>query len=178
MKGSGSIIGYRAMHQRLVNHQPGRMSSQHAKNCWSCLRWKSLKVYRLKWRQYGSKGPNYIWHTDGYDKLKPFVFCIHGCIDAGIQPAYYLVGSWGYQQRPRRHGGILGRDSFCWWCTTNFACRQWFRKFFTLQCFSEFFEERQLMHLPRKRVSCQKISLYNQPIETWWDQLRRSGVDF
>ena len=22
-----------------------------------------------------------IWHTDGYDKLKPFGFCIQGCID-------------------------------------------------------------------------------------------------
>ena len=24
---------------------------------------------------------NYLWHIDGYDKLKPFGFCIHGAID-------------------------------------------------------------------------------------------------
>ena len=38
--------------------------------------------HRLKRRQYKVKGPNYIWHTDGYDKLKPFGFCIHGGLDA------------------------------------------------------------------------------------------------
>ena len=27
---------------------------------------------------FPSKGPNYLWHTDGYDKLKPYGFCIHG----------------------------------------------------------------------------------------------------
>ena len=25
--------------------------------------------------------PNFIWHCDGYDKLKPFGIAIHGCID-------------------------------------------------------------------------------------------------
>ena len=27
------------------------------------------------------RGPNFLWHIDGYDKLKPFGFCVHGCID-------------------------------------------------------------------------------------------------
>lgn len=27
------------------------------------------------------KRSNYVWHVDGYDKLKPFGFFIHGCID-------------------------------------------------------------------------------------------------
>ena len=27
------------------------------------------------------KGPNFCWHLDGYDKLSPFGFHIHGCID-------------------------------------------------------------------------------------------------
>lgn len=35
---------------------------------------------RLKRRQYITKGPNHLWHIDGYDKLKPFAFCIHGAI--------------------------------------------------------------------------------------------------
>ena len=36
---------------------------------------------RLRRRQYRGKGPNFLWHIGGYDKLKPFGFCIHGCID-------------------------------------------------------------------------------------------------
>jgi hypothetical protein len=39
------------------------------------------KARRLKRRQYLSKGPNFVWHIDGYDKLKPYRLCIHGCND-------------------------------------------------------------------------------------------------
>ena len=35
----------------------------------------------LRRRQYRNPGPNYAWHMDGYDKLKPYGFPIHGCID-------------------------------------------------------------------------------------------------
>ncbi len=34
---------------------------------------------RLHRRLYQSPGPNEVWHIDGYDKLKPFGICIHGC---------------------------------------------------------------------------------------------------
>ena len=27
------------------------------------------------------QGPNHVWHLDGYDKLPPFGFAIHACID-------------------------------------------------------------------------------------------------
>ena len=36
---------------------------------------------KLKRRQYQNPGANFCWHLDGYDKLKPFGFPIHGCID-------------------------------------------------------------------------------------------------
>ena len=36
---------------------------------------------RLRRRLYSNPGPNYTWHIDGYDKLKPFGFPIHGAID-------------------------------------------------------------------------------------------------
>ncbi|CAH1115627.1 unnamed protein product [Psylliodes chrysocephalus] len=36
---------------------------------------------RLRRRQYHNKGPNYLWHIDSYDKLKPYGICINGCID-------------------------------------------------------------------------------------------------
>ena len=40
------------------------------------------KAHRLKRRVYVSQGPNFVWHIDGYDKLKPFGFPIHGAIDS------------------------------------------------------------------------------------------------
>jgi len=35
----------------------------------------------LQRRTYVSPGPNFCWHMDGYDKLKPYGFSIHGCVD-------------------------------------------------------------------------------------------------
>ena len=42
---------------------------------------ESKKAHKLKRRVYVSQGPNFIWHIDGYDKLKAFGFPIHGAID-------------------------------------------------------------------------------------------------
>ena len=45
---------------------------------------------RLKGRIYISKGPNYMWHIDGYDKLKTFGFAIHGCMDGYSRKIIWL----------------------------------------------------------------------------------------
>lgn len=34
--------------------------------------------HRLIRRTYVSRGPNYAWHVDGYDKLRPYGFAISG----------------------------------------------------------------------------------------------------
>ena len=36
---------------------------------------------KLRRRTYSVPGPDYLWHIDGHDKLKPYGFSIHGCID-------------------------------------------------------------------------------------------------
>ena len=48
------------------------------------------KSRRLSRRLYFSKGPNFLWHIDGYDKLKPYGICIHGCIDGSVRKFNYL----------------------------------------------------------------------------------------
>ena len=37
--------------------------------------------HKFRRRTYSVKGPNYMWHLDRYDKLKPFSFPIHSAID-------------------------------------------------------------------------------------------------
>ena len=44
----------------------------------------------LRRRLYYSKGPNWVWHLDGYDELKPFGFEIHGCIDGYSRRVLWL----------------------------------------------------------------------------------------
>lgn len=48
------------------------------------------KTHRLKRREYRNPGPNFAWHTDGYDKLKPYGFPIHGCIDGFSRKVIWL----------------------------------------------------------------------------------------
>ena len=36
---------------------------------------------RLLRPSYSSKGPNYLWYLDSYDKLKKYGICINGCVD-------------------------------------------------------------------------------------------------
>ena len=48
-------------------------------------RCRSRKGHKLKRREYHNPGPNAVWHADGYDKLKPYGFPIHGCIDGWSQ---------------------------------------------------------------------------------------------
>ena len=42
---------------------------------------ETRRARRLRRRQYVSVGPNFCWHANGYDKLTPYGFPIHGCID-------------------------------------------------------------------------------------------------
>ena len=39
------------------------------------------KAHKLKMWVFSNPGHNYCWHMDGYNKLKPWGFPIHGCID-------------------------------------------------------------------------------------------------
>ncbi|CAC5399907.1 unnamed protein product [Mytilus coruscus] len=39
------------------------------------------KKHKLIRRHYVNPGPNFMWHIDSNDKLKPYGFAIHGCID-------------------------------------------------------------------------------------------------
>ncbi|KAK7886502.1 hypothetical protein WMY93_026123 [Mugilogobius chulae] len=49
---------------------------------------------RLRRRQYFAAGPNFIWHIDSYDKLKPYGICINGCIDGYSRRIIWLRGAY------------------------------------------------------------------------------------
>lgn len=50
----------------------------------------SRQSRRLTRRIYRCPDPNGTWHIDGYDKLKPFGFCISGCIDGYSRRVMFL----------------------------------------------------------------------------------------
>ena len=84
LQGSGRLFGYRLMHQKIccsyglvVDRETVRVALQ-ALDPEGVARRSRKRLIR---RKYHVNGPNFIWHIDGYDKLKPFGFCIHGAID-------------------------------------------------------------------------------------------------
>ena len=92
LQGSGSRVGYRRVVQSLTNQ--GILCRQDDVR-------KIIKAAdpegvdlrrrrRLHRRKYRSTGPNQAWHIDGHDKLKPFGFSIHGCIDGFSRKLLWL----------------------------------------------------------------------------------------
>ena len=128
---------------------------------------------KLKRRKYHCKGPNYIWHIDGYDKLKPFGFCIRGAIDGYSRRILWLeVGSSDNNARivgnyfldcvvqvkgtPRMCRADAGTEN------VNIAAMQ---HFFRCNAADAFRGNKSFLY--GKSVS-------NQRIEGWWAFLRKS----
>ena len=126
--------------------------------------------HRLQRRQYKTVGPNHVWHIDGYDKLKPFGFCIHGSIDRYSRRVMWLdVGPSNndpriiaqyYTECVQQIGGtarVIRGD-----CGTENVHVAALQRFFNN-------DEQSFVY----GKSC-----YNQRIEAFWGMLRRGCVDW
>ena len=96
IESGGENRGYRNIRQRLIQKcKPYTFNSVR-------LALKSIdpdgiarrSKHRLKRRKYINCGPNYVWHIDGNDKLKPFGFCIHAGIDGFSRKILWLKVSY------------------------------------------------------------------------------------
>ncbi|CAI5669682.1 unnamed protein product [Oreochromis niloticus] len=80
---NGQMQGYRWLHLRAIQH--GFVVSQDTVRCIIKLvdpqGVELRRARRLRRRQCSCRGPNALWHMDGYDKLKPYGIAISGCID-------------------------------------------------------------------------------------------------
>lgn len=80
----GSHVGYREMTRRLrIKHnlKVTRDTVMRAMRVVDPEGVENRRRHRLRRRRYCTPGPNFLWHLDGWDKLKPYGFCVHGCID-------------------------------------------------------------------------------------------------
>ena len=177
---SASLLGYRAMHQRCVN-QHGLVTMQevvrHVLRVFDPEGVEHRSQDRLQGRIYRCKGPNYLWHIDGYDKLKPFGFCIHGAIDGFSRRILWLeVASSNNDPRivvqyfldyTRQLGGTArivrgGRVSE----NGNLAAIQ---RFFQWSMNDDFPGDKSFMY---------GKSTANQRIEAWWGRLRQGCAEW
>ena len=80
----GSFVGYREMTRQLrMKHRliVRRDTVMRAMRVIDPEGVEARKRRRLRRRQYNTPGPNFLWHIDGWDKLKPYGFSVHACID-------------------------------------------------------------------------------------------------
>jgi len=80
---SGGLFGYRWMHTKCL--QSGlSVSRNEVAIIMQTLDQEGVALRRqrkLRRRKYYAKGPNFVWHIDGWDKLKPYGIAVHGCVD-------------------------------------------------------------------------------------------------
>lgn len=121
----------------------------------------------LKRRSYKSGGPNFLWHCDGYDKLKPYGFPIHGGIDGFSRKIIWLrvVSS---NNNPATMASLfvkavedLGVFPYC--VRTDCGTEN------GLIAAAQSFLHRKNDHKAHMFGS----SHHNQRIESWWSQFRR-----
>ncbi|KAK2821902.1 hypothetical protein Q5P01_021967 [Channa striata] len=85
------------------------ISERHLKRILSLRGYSRRKAYSgglsLRRRHnYFSKGPNFIWHLESYDKLKPYGIRVNGCID-GFSRKIILLNAYTTNSDPKLIGG-------------------------------------------------------------------------
>ena len=136
------------------------------------------KRHRLLRRKYSCPGPNFVWHIDGYDKLKPFGFSIHGAVDGFSRRILWLevatsnndprVIARYFLQTINSLGGVVPTLIRSDHGTENVIVRQ-LQIFFRLGHGDA--------HADGKSFIVGK-STSNQRIESLWSMLRRQCIDF
>ena len=117
----------------------------------------------------------YVYNNDGYDKLKPFGFCIHGCIDGYSHRILWLEVAYSnnYPQIVVRYflnyvkqlGGtakIVRGDR-----GTENGLIETYQRFFRQSSEDSFAGDKSFMY---------GRSTSNQRIESWWSILLKKGV--
>ena len=139
-------------------------------------RMEAMLGKRLHRRQYTNRGPNFAWHVDGNDKLRPFGFSIHGAIDGWSRKILWL------------HCGISNKDP-------NIICNYYMDQVESLGilpvliCVDPGTENGHMADVHTllrdenndtfsNRPVRTGSSVHNQRIERWWGYLRQSFTNF
>lgn len=176
-KDPGQLHGYKWMHTKCLEN--GYVIDQETvRIILKCIDPEGVRCRtkrRLRRREYSNPGPNYLWHLDGYDKLKPYGICIHGCIDGYSREIIWLEAA-SSNNNPRLIAGyFVDAVSKIRGCP----------KIVRADMGTENGTVRQLQIFLREDVTCNPNSVFlygtsrcNQRIESWWGILRKEFAQF
>ena len=134
------------------------------------------KRNRLHRRLYYNLGPNFMWHVDSYDKLKPYGICINGAID-GFSRYVIWLEVYKTSSDPRIIGGYFLSSVI-----NKCGCPKKVRADLgTENGTVKAIQERLRQNNENEHVSNCFIygsSNHNQRIEGWWSFLRKHKSQF
>ncbi|XP_032365456.1 uncharacterized protein LOC116680989 [Etheostoma spectabile] len=176
---NGQMQGYRWLHLRAV--QQGYVVSQDTiRRIIKLVDPQGVELRRarrLRRRQYSCRGPNALWHMDGYDKLKPYGIAINGCIDGfsryvlwmeayttnsdpKVVASYFIKTVSSIGGCPERIRADRGTEN---------GCVEEMQIFLRRNHPDSFAGERSFLY---------GRSTANQRIEGWWGTLRKQSAQF
>ncbi|KAH3692664.1 hypothetical protein DPMN_193818 [Dreissena polymorpha] len=118
----------------------------------------------IRRRAYYASGPNFIWHFDGYDKLKPFGLCISGCI-CGFSRRLIWLNVYHTNNNPRVIGGYYLEAVKIKGGCPRFVRGDYGTENGHVRNFQTFFRRDSPDH---DRSYIDRASTANQRIESWW----------
>ena len=104
----GMLHGYKFMHLKCI--PSGLVVTQ--RTVWHLLKIldpEGVQLWqqnRLRRRLYTNPGPNFLWHVDSYDKLKPYGICINGAAD-GFSHMVMWLHAYTTNSNPRVISGYF-----------------------------------------------------------------------
>ncbi|KAJ8303343.1 hypothetical protein KUTeg_019739 [Tegillarca granosa] len=164
LRESSRLYGYKFMHLKSIQH--GFVVNQETvrllMHFLDPVGIEHRRRGRLQRRVYNNPGPDFMWHMDSYDKLKPYGFCINGAItssDPAVIGSYFLKAVASKLGCPVRVRADRGTEN------GHVEAMQTFLRMGHGNTFSS---------VPFMYGS----SNHNQRIEAWWCFLRRHMAQF
>lgn len=172
---SGQLCGYRMMHAKCLQNGL-RVRKEDVRLILKELDPDGVECRKgrlLRRRAYFSKGPNYLWHVDGYDKLKPYGLCISGCID-GYSRKIIWLNVYYTNNDPEIIGGYFVEAlKDCGGCPNTVR-----GDFGTENILVRDFQEYLRPNGPPESAYKEGASTANQRIEGFWGILRKECIQF
>lgn len=127
---------------------------------------------RFTRRWYFSSGPNFIWHIDGYDKLKPYGLCIHGCI-CGFSRKILWLNVYKTNNSPRVIAGYFLETVKKYGGTAKMIRGDFGTENVLVRDMQRYFRSNDITTSYIAGAGTQ-----NQRIESWWGYLRREHLQY
>lgn len=174
----GKLHGYKLQHLRCI--QEGFVVTQNTvRHLLKILDPRGVELRqrnRLRRRLYHNPGPNFVWHVDSYDKLKPYGICVNGAVD-GFSRMVVWLHAYSTNSNPKVIAGYFLSEVEKIGGTATRIRTDMGTENGTMKDMQRFLR---LDHNDGFARNCFILgsSIHNQRIESWWAFLRKHHAQY